>query len=115
MFWSLDWSKLTREACARRYRPTEQAAVDSKVRFGLNYPSFLRPGTREVHVEASAAVTVRDVAAYLNVDAKTVYRLASRGELPGFKVAGTWRFKRADIDVWIDEQKKRRAKTRRSL
>ncbi len=59
------------------------------------------------------AITVREVASYLNVDAKTVYRLANRGELPGFKVAGTWRFKRDDIDGWIDEQKRQRAKTRR--
>jgi len=51
------------------------------------------------------AMTVRDVAGYLNVDEKTVYRLAKRGELPGFKVAGAWRFKRADIEGWIENQK----------
>ncbi len=50
-------------------------------------------------------MTVRQVAAYLNVDAKTVYRLAKRGDLPGFKVAGTWRFKKDDIDRWIEERK----------
>jgi len=52
------------------------------------------------------AMTVRDVAGYLNVDEKTVYRLAQRGDLPGFKVAGAWRFKRSDLDNWIDLQKK---------
>jgi excisionase family DNA binding protein len=51
-------------------------------------------------------MTVRDVAIFLNVDEKTVYRLAQRGELPGFKVAGTWRFKREDIDQWVEEQKR---------
>jgi len=51
------------------------------------------------------AMTVRDVAGYLNVDEKTVYRLAKRGELPGFKVAGAWRFKRVDIEDWIENQK----------
>jgi excisionase family DNA binding protein len=51
------------------------------------------------------AMTVREVAGYLNVDEKTIYRLAKRGELPGFKVAGTWRFKKADIDQWIEERK----------
>lgn len=55
---------------------------------------------------ANQAMTVRDVAGYLNVDEKTVYRLAKRGDLPGFKVAGTWRFKRSDLDSWIDLQKK---------
>jgi excisionase family DNA binding protein len=52
------------------------------------------------------AMTVREVADYLNVNEKTVYRLAQRRELPGFKVAGAWRFRRADIDMWIELQKK---------
>ena len=51
------------------------------------------------------ALTVREVAALLSVDEKTVYRLAKRGDLPGFKVAGTWRFKRDDIDAWVEKQK----------
>jgi len=52
-----------------------------------------------------AAMTVREVATYLNVDEKTIYRLAKRGEIPGFKVAGTWRFKKDDIDAWIEARK----------
>jgi excisionase family DNA binding protein len=52
-----------------------------------------------------SVLTVRDVATHLNVDEKTVYRLAQRGGLPGFKVAGTWRFKKDDIDLWIEERK----------
>jgi len=51
------------------------------------------------------AMTVREVAGYLNVNQKTVYRLAQRGELPGFKVAGAWRFRRDDLDRWIEDQK----------
>ena len=51
------------------------------------------------------AMTVREVATYLNVNEKTVYRLAQKRQLPGFKVAGAWRFRRNDIDRWIDEQK----------
>lgn len=60
-----------------------------------------------------AVLTVRDVAGYLNVDEKTVYRLAQRAELPGFKVAGTWRFKQADIEVWIEKQKARALRTKK--
>ena len=64
------------------------------------------------------AMTVREVADYLNVDEKTVYRLTKRAELPGFKVAGTWRFRKGDIDVWIEQQLatgrgKSRAKSKR--
>ncbi|MDJ0762985.1 MAG: helix-turn-helix domain-containing protein [Myxococcota bacterium] len=51
------------------------------------------------------AMTVREVASYLSVTEKTVYRLAQKGKLPGFKVAGAWRFRKRDIEGWIEEQK----------
>lgn len=53
----------------------------------------------------SAVLTVKEVAALLRVDEKTVYRLVKKRELPGFKVAGAWRFKRTDIESWIEQQK----------
>ena len=53
----------------------------------------------------SPVLTVRDVAKLLQVDEKTIYRLVKKKELPGFKVAGTWRFKQEDIDEWIERQK----------
>ncbi|MBI2571917.1 MAG: helix-turn-helix domain-containing protein [Candidatus Schekmanbacteria bacterium] len=40
----------------------------------------------------------------MNVNEKTVYRLAQKREFPGFKVAGAWRFRREDIDRWIENQ-----------
>jgi excisionase family DNA binding protein len=53
----------------------------------------------------NTALTVKEVADLLNVDSKTVYRLAQRNDLPGFKVAGSWRFMRDDIENWIEAQK----------
>jgi len=50
-------------------------------------------------------MTVGEVAAYLKVNEKTVYRLAQRRDLPAFKVAEAWRFKRVDVDLWIERQK----------
>ena len=62
-------------------------------------------------------MTVRQVAAYLNVNEKTVYRLAQRRDLPGFKVSGAWRFRPEDIDQWVAVQKhgetKRQGRARR--
>jgi excisionase family DNA binding protein len=49
-------------------------------------------------------MTVPEVAAYLRVNQRTVYRLAVSRVLPGFKVGATWRFKRTDIDGWIASQ-----------
>jgi excisionase family DNA binding protein len=53
------------------------------------------------------AMTVRDVAEFLNVDEKTIYRLVAKGELPGFKVLGSWRFQRHDLDEWIESRKQK--------
>ena len=50
-------------------------------------------------------LTLKEVAAYLKLAEKTAYRLASEGKLPGFKVGGSWRFKREDIEQWIEQKK----------
>ena len=50
-------------------------------------------------------LTLKDVAAYLKLAEKTAYRLAAGGKLPGFKVGGSWRFKREDVLCWIEAQK----------
>lgn len=50
-------------------------------------------------------LTIKEVAEYLKLSEKTAYRLASDGKLPGFKVGGSWRFKREDVLAWIEEQK----------
>ena len=50
-------------------------------------------------------LTIQGVAEYLQIDEKTAYRMAQRGELPGFKVRRQWRFKRSDLDLWIESKK----------
>lgn len=50
-------------------------------------------------------LTLKEVAILLKLAEKTAYKLAAAGKLPGFKVGGSWRFKREDIDRWIEEQK----------
>ena len=50
-------------------------------------------------------LTLKDVAEYLKLAEKTAYRLAGEGKLPGFKVGGSWRFKRDDIEKWIEDGK----------
>ena len=54
--------------------------------------------------------TIREVSGYQKLAEKTSYRLASEGKLPGFKVGGSWRFRKSEIDAWIKEQEKK-AKT----
>ncbi|MBS0471290.1 MAG: helix-turn-helix domain-containing protein [Proteobacteria bacterium] len=50
-------------------------------------------------------LTLIEVAQLLKVAEKTVYTMAQQGGLPAFKVRGQWRFKRKDLDQWIEQQK----------
>lgn len=49
-------------------------------------------------------MTMKEVADYLKLNEKTAYRLTSEGKLPAFKVGGSWRFRKSEIDQWIKDQ-----------
>lgn len=51
-------------------------------------------------------LTIREVAEYLRITEKTAYRLASEAKIPGFKVGGSWRFRKGEVDEWIEEQRR---------
>jgi excisionase family DNA binding protein len=46
-------------------------------------------------------LTLRQVAQLLHCHPSTLYRMASRGEVPSFRLGGSWRFQRDAIDEWI--------------
>jgi PTS system nitrogen regulatory IIA component len=45
----------------------------------------------------SEVLTVQEVANYLRIDIRTVYRLAKKGDIPCIKIGRQWRFNREDI------------------
>lgn len=49
-------------------------------------------------------MTIKQLAAYLNVNERTVLKLVQEGVLPGVKVGNQWRFRKAMIDTWLDDQ-----------
>ncbi len=49
-------------------------------------------------------MTMKEVAEYLKLNEKTAYRLTSDGKLPAFKVGGSWRFRKSEIDEWTKKQ-----------
>ncbi len=51
-----------------------------------------------------AFLTTEEVLAYLQVNLRTVYRLIDAGKLPAVRVGRQWRFRRRDIDAWLDQQ-----------
>lgn len=49
-------------------------------------------------------MTTKELAEYLRLNERTVLKLASQGELPGARLGNQWRFRRAAIDMWLDDQ-----------
>ena len=50
-------------------------------------------------------MTLPEVAGYLRLSRDTVYRLASSGRLPASKAGSQWRFRKADVDLWLEKNK----------
>jgi PTS system nitrogen regulatory IIA component len=50
----------------------------------------------------SDLLSPKQLAEYLQLSQRTIYRLLDRGDLPAVKVGGQWRFRRAAVDEWLD-------------
>jgi excisionase family DNA binding protein len=66
--------------------------------------NFLRKSAEESVKIGDRLMTARQVAAYLNVNERTVLKLVSEGLLPGVKIGNQWRFRKAMLDAWLDDQ-----------
>jgi PTS system nitrogen regulatory IIA component len=53
---------------------------------------------------ANETMDLGQLAEYIRRDQRDVHKLASRGQLPGRRVSGEWRFARAEIDHWLETQ-----------
>src|SRR6187431_720905 len=56
-------------------------------------------------------LTTEEVLDYLQVNLRTVYRLIKAGKIPAVRVGRQWRFKRADLDAWLDGQRSRKSRS----
>ena len=52
-------------------------------------------------------LTTEEVLEYLQVNLRTVYRLIKAGKIPAVRVGRQWRFRKRDIDTWLDSQRPR--------
>ena len=75
--------------------------------------NLLVPEVREV-------MDIRQASDYLGISPDTLYKYASEGFVPAFKLGNRWRFKRSRLDEWMDRQsdlhaaEPNRSRTRRS-
>src|SRR4249919_2770808 len=52
-------------------------------------------------------LTTEEVLEYLQVNLRTVYRLIKAGKIPAVRVGRQWRFRKRDIDTWLESQRRR--------
>lgn len=60
---------------------------------------------------ADDILTIEEVAKYLRVSERTVYDWAQKGEIPAGKIGTVWRFKKNEIEKWVDDRLSNSSKT----
>lgn len=64
-----------------------------------------------VHTMLREVMDIRQASDYLGISGDTLYRYASEGFVPAFKLGNRWRFKRSLLDAWMVEKSGVRAET----
>ena len=57
-----------------------------------------------VRSEVREVMDIRQAAEYLGISSDSLYKYASEGFIPAFKLGNRWRFKKSLIDEWMDRQ-----------
>ncbi len=60
--------------------------------------------------ELREVMDIRQAADYLGISQDSLYRYAATGKLPAFRFGNRWRFRKARLDQWMDEQAKMNGK-----
>lgn len=55
--------------------------------------------------ESDQLLSVEQVAEYLQLNRSTVYDWAQKGKIPAIKLGQIWRFRRREIDRWLESHK----------
>ncbi len=50
-------------------------------------------------------LTIEEVASWLRLSKDSVYRLTQEAKIPAFKVGNQWRFRKSEIEAWLDKNK----------
>jgi excisionase family DNA binding protein len=51
----------------------------------------------------SPVMTIEETAKYLKIGKSSLYKMAREGKIPAVKIANQWRFRKEDIDKWLQE------------
>ncbi len=51
-------------------------------------------------------LTIEEVAKYIKISERTIYDWAQKGDIPAGKLGNVWRFRKSEIDHWVNERLK---------
>jgi excisionase family DNA binding protein len=51
-------------------------------------------------------LTLKELSRYLKISKPTLYKMVEQGKIPALKIANQWRFKKGDIDTWLERQRR---------
>jgi excisionase family DNA binding protein len=77
--------------------PVQLSFEEAIMRSSAVRSNLLVPEVREV-------MDIRLASDYLGISPDTLYKYASEGFVPAFKLGNRWRFKRSRLDEWMDQQ-----------
>jgi excisionase family DNA binding protein len=63
---------------------------------------FMAAGTTQGQLALREVMDIRQAADYLGISGDTLYRYASEGFVPAFKLGNRWRFRKSLLDNWMD-------------
>ncbi len=61
-------------------------------------------GGAQPQIALREVMDIRLAADYLGISGDTLYRYASEGFIPAFKLGNRWRFRKSLLDAWMDEK-----------
>ena len=61
-------------------------------------------GGAQVQLALREVMDIRQASDYLGISGDTLYRYASEGFVPAFKLGNRWRFRKSLLDAWMDEK-----------
>ena len=70
--------------------------------------------TTPAREEVREVMAIRMASDYLGISPDTLYKYASEGFVPAFKLGNRWRFKRSRLDEWMDQQSSQGAQPRKA-
>jgi len=56
-------------------------------------------------------LTLEQIAEYLQMSTSSIYKMAQGGKIPAYKIGRQWRFKKEEIDAWVEKQRPKRRQT----